>query len=216
MSKDPLCAPNPYNIPPHLTGLYIVGPSSTGKTTLCRALASRLQLSPTQHVSEVARTVMRSSSFTRDHVDKLEMQQAIMHAQITAENTARSQSFTTKSPSNASFLLCDRSAIDPLIYAALSATEGSGAKVLAESDEMQAILPVYRRAIFVLLHPVKEWFEDDGIRSLADPSGYPLTYKHYLSRFEIKYYEIDSSLKDLDERVNAVLSWAGIMHTETP
>ncbi|CAE6400905.1 unnamed protein product [Rhizoctonia solani] len=213
MLKDFDRAPSTHIIPPHLTGLYIVGPSSTGKTTLCRALASRLQLSPSQHISEVARTVMRSSSFTRDHVDKLEMQKAIMHAQITTENNARNQA-VAKDSSDASFLLCDRSAIDPLVYAALSATEGSGAKVLVESDEMQTILPIYRRAIFVLLHPVKEWFEDDGIRSLADPSGYPLTYKHYLSRFEIKYYEIDSSLKDLDERVNAVLSWAGILPTE--
>ncbi|KDN51115.1 hypothetical protein RSAG8_00744, partial [Rhizoctonia solani AG-8 WAC10335] len=214
MSKDIQHAPNTHIIPPHLTGLYIVGPSSTGKTTLCRALASRLHLPPGQHISEVARTVMRSSSFTRDHVDKLDMQRAIMHAQITTENSARNQTLATRS-SGPLFLLCDRSAIDPLVYAALSATEGTGAEILAESNEMQGILPIYRRAVFVLLHPVQEWFEDDGIRSLADPSGYPLTYKHYLNRYEIKYHEIDSSLKDLDGRVNAVLSWAGIMPTET-
>ncbi|CAE6538467.1 unnamed protein product, partial [Rhizoctonia solani] len=214
MSKDIQRAPDAYIIPPHLTGLYVVGPSSSGKTTLCKALALHLHLSPDQHISEVARSVMRSSSFTRDHVDKLEMQKTIMLAQITAEQNARNQASATGS-SDPLFLLCDRSAIDPLVYAALSATESTGAETLAGSSEMQSILPVYRRAIFVLLYPVKEWFEDDGIRSLADPSNYPLTYKHYLNQFGIQYYELDSSLKDLDGRINAVLSWANIMLTGT-
>ncbi|CAE7099589.1 unnamed protein product [Rhizoctonia solani] len=215
MSKDVQNASQTHVVPPHLTGLYIVGSSSTGKTTLCRAIASRLHLPPGQHISEVARTVMRFSNFTRDHVDKLDMQRAIMHAQITTENSVRNQALDTTGHSDPSFLLCDRSAIDPLVYAALSSTESTGAELLAESNEMKGILPIYRRAVFVLLHPVKEWFEDDGVRSLADPSGYPLTYKHYLNQFEIKYYEIDSSLKDLDERVNAVLGWAGITPKET-
>ncbi|KAJ1308793.1 hypothetical protein OPQ81_004483 [Rhizoctonia solani] len=207
----------PHHIPAHLTGLYIVGPSSTGKTTLCKALAARLQLPPNRYISEVARSVMRSTGFTRDHVDKLEMQRAILNAQVATENDIRSQisAVTAELVHDNLFLLCDRSAIDPLVYAALSSAEATGAEILAEGDELKRILPIYRRAIFVLLHPVKEWFEDDGVRSLDDPSSYPNAFKHYMNRFGIKYYEIDDSLKDLDERVNVVLSWAGIKYTET-
>ncbi|KAG8691631.1 hypothetical protein FRC11_014383 [Ceratobasidium sp. 423] len=214
MPKNIQRAPNVYNIPTHLTGIYIVGPSSSGKTTLCKALISRLHLPSNQHISEVARTVMRSSSFTRNQVDRLEMQRAILNAQVAAENDARSQNSvaTAENPQGNLFLLCDRSAIDPLVFASLSPTEATGAEILAESDELQAILPIYRRALFILLHPVKEWFEDDGVRSLADPSGYPRAFKHYMDQFEIKYYELDDSLKALDDRVNAVLGWAGITY----
>ncbi|KAH7343654.1 AAA domain-containing protein [Rhizoctonia solani] len=215
MSKATQCSSNNHHIPPHLTGLYVVGPSSSGKTTLCKALASRLHLPPTQHISEVARTVMRTSNFTRDHVDTLDMQRTIMNAQIATENSARSQVSASEERQDHPFLLCDRSAIDPLVYAALSATEATGGEILAESDGLWHILLIYRRAVFILLNPVKEWIEDDGVRSLADPSGYPSTYRQYLNQFGIKYYEIDSSLKDLDGRVNVVLSWAGITHTET-
>ncbi|TFY59054.1 hypothetical protein EVG20_g7929 [Dentipellis fragilis] len=51
--------------------IYIVGPSSTGKTTLCTALATHLGLPSALHITEVARTVMRSTSFTRADVGTL-------------------------------------------------------------------------------------------------------------------------------------------------
>ncbi|CAE6466870.1 unnamed protein product [Rhizoctonia solani] len=205
---------NAQNIPSHLTGIYIVGPSSSGKTTLCKALSMRLNLPSGRHISEVARKVMLSTSFTRDHVDKLDMQRAILNAQINTENDVRSQNlFATESFGNNSFLLCDRSAIDPLVYASLSTMEATGAEILAECDELQGILPIYRRAIFILLHPVAEWIEDDGVRSLSDPPSYPQTYKRYMDRFGIKYYEIDDSLKDLNSRVDVVFEWAGLVRT---
>ncbi|ELU45718.1 MobB domain-containing protein [Rhizoctonia solani AG-1 IA] len=209
--------PSMQDIPTSLSGIYIVGSSSSGKTTLCKALAIRLHLPSNQHVSEVARTVMRNTNFTRDHVDRLDMQRAILNAQIATENGLRVRNLETATHfcANNSFLLCDRSAIDPLVYASLSTTEATGAEILAECDELYGILPIYRRAIFVLLHPIAEWIEDDGVRSLADPSSYPQTYKHYMDRFGIKYYEIDGSMKDLESRVNAVLEWVRVVHPES-
>lgn len=197
------------NIPTHLSGIYVVGSSSSGKTTLCRALATRLSLPPNRHITEVARSVMRATTFTRDDVSKLDMQRAILNAQFAAENDARSQctTETTTRFQNPGFLLCDRSAIDPIVYATLSASESTGAEILAESPELQSLLPTYRRALFILLHPVKEWIEDDGVRSLSDPSLYPDTYKGFLERFGIKYYEMDDTLKELNGRVDKVLDW---------
>lgn len=198
-------------LPTHLSGIYLVGPSSSGKTTLCKALAARLHLPQSRHISEVARSVMKSTSYTRDHVGKLDMQRAILCAQAAAEDNARSQHTTNDQGGKRSqippFLLCDRSAIDPIVYASLSDTDFTGAEILAEGPELQGLLPVYRQALFVLLHPVDEWIEDDGVRSLADPVKYPATYKEYLERFGIGCQELDDSLKGLDDRVNQVLSW---------
>lgn len=202
-----------YNIPIHLSGIYVVGSSSSGKTTLCKALAARLGLPPDRHVTEVARSVMRSTSFTREHVERLDMQKTILNAQVAAEGKTRSKYAATGASvhsQNSAFLLCDRSAIDALVYASLSPTESTGAEILAESAELQSVLPIYRRGLFILLHPVKEWFEDDGIRALTDTSRYPDTYKYYLERYGIKYYEMGDTLKNLDDRVDRVLVWANI------
>lgn len=72
-----------------ITTIHIVGPSSTGKTTLCKALAAVLGLPQEVCISEVARTVMRERNFTRNDVGKLEMQRAIMEAQLEEARLAR-------------------------------------------------------------------------------------------------------------------------------
>lgn len=53
-----------------IVGIFITGPSSTGKTFLCNALKARLRDMGilTYHISEVARTVMREQGFTRKDV----------------------------------------------------------------------------------------------------------------------------------------------------
>lgn len=75
--------------PRRITAIYIVGPSSAGKTTLCNALAASLNLPQKVCISEVARTVMRERGFTRNDVGKLEMQKAIMEAQLKEDRLAR-------------------------------------------------------------------------------------------------------------------------------
>ncbi|KAG8715393.1 hypothetical protein FRC08_010639 [Ceratobasidium sp. 394] len=193
--------------PTHLSGVYVVGPSSSGKTTLCKALAARLGLAPTRHVAEVARTVMQTTRFTREHVGTLAMQQAILNAQAVAEGKARMQHGGASQDGSRPFLLCDRSAIDPIVYAHFSIVDQHGAEALAESAELQGILPIYQDALFVLLHPVPEWIEDDGVRALDDPRRYPAVFKTYLERFGLDYEEMGEEIKGLDHRVDRVLRW---------
>jgi nicotinamide riboside kinase len=142
------------------TAIYVVGPSSTGKTTLCHALAEKLGLKAPAYITEVARTVMREIGCTRKDIGKLAMQTAIMKAQLQREDEGRSQQV----------LLSDRSAIDPIVYAILTSTTEDEAKQRRESltnlPQFQLALSRYRRSTFLLLTPVPEWVLDDGIRSL--------------------------------------------------
>ncbi|KAG9126196.1 hypothetical protein FRC07_004521, partial [Ceratobasidium sp. 392] len=162
-----------------------------------------------RHVSEVARTVMQTTRFTREHVGMLDMQQAILDAQTEAEHKARMQHGGVTRGQTAPFLLCDRSAIDPIVYAHFSTAGESGADKLVESAEFCQALPVYRDALFVLLHPVEEWVEDDGVRSLNDPHKYPAVFKMFLNRFGFDYEEMGEDVKNLEDRVDRVLEWVG-------
>ncbi|KAG9103720.1 hypothetical protein FRC06_008577 [Ceratobasidium sp. 370] len=149
---------------------------------------------------------MQTTRFTREHVGTLAMQRAILNAQAEAEGKARMQ-HSGASQDQSPFLLSDRSAIDPIVYAHFSTADQHGAEELVESAELRGVLPIYRDALFVLLHPVREWIEDDGVRSLEDPHRYPVVFKTYLDRFGLDYEEIGEDIRGLDDRVDRVLKW---------
>jgi len=48
--------------------LFLIGPSSTGKSTLFHAILKNMRLDPGQCITEVARTVVRKTSFSRETV----------------------------------------------------------------------------------------------------------------------------------------------------
>jgi len=48
-----------------IKALYLIGPSSTGKSTLFRAVTEDMGLDPGQCVTEVARTVMKNTDFSK-------------------------------------------------------------------------------------------------------------------------------------------------------
>lgn len=98
--------------------IFIIGPSSTGKTTLCTALANELALKPECWITETARHVMRTHGFTRDDVGKLEMQSAITHAQL--ENEEKGRAYAQAMEPTHRIILSDRSAIDAVVYAVLT------------------------------------------------------------------------------------------------
>ncbi|THU86804.1 hypothetical protein K435DRAFT_731257 [Dendrothele bispora CBS 962.96] len=186
--------------------IYLVGPSSTGKTTLCNALAAKLTLPKSCIVSEVAREVLRTQGFTRKDIGLLEMQRAIMEAHLKRESEASEEN---------DILLCDRSAIDPIAYAVLTTKDESHAKermsILTSSGEFQMALERYRSSLFILLLPVEEWLEDDGIRSLEDQDRCAEVFKRVLGELGIEYKELGPNLKDLARRVDFVLNEISIL-----
>ena len=65
--------------------IIVLGPSSSGKTTLCDALAEELCVPNTRYIKEIARTVMKTQGFSRKDTSSFDMQAAIMSAQAKAE-----------------------------------------------------------------------------------------------------------------------------------
>ncbi|VDB96180.1 unnamed protein product [Peniophora sp. CBMAI 1063] len=189
-----------------VTAIYVVGPSSAGKTTLCNALARQLGLPNEVYVTEVARTVMREQGFSRADVHKLEMQQAIVDAQIAHDTQAREAALRLTGSSKqavprSTLILCDRSAIDALVYAKLTSAND---QALLESASFQTALASYRapHTVCVLLRPIPDWMHDDGIRSIAEDRERCLeVFREVLGDLGITYFEIGDSCRMLEERV---------------
>ncbi|KAI0077241.1 hypothetical protein K474DRAFT_1116053 [Panus rudis PR-1116 ss-1] len=183
-----------------LAAIFVLGPSSSGKTTLCDALARDLRLPPSRYITEVARTVMKETGFTRNDTYKYEMQAAIMNAQVKAEMEALQLGDIQAGELR---LLSDRSAVDPIIYASTASTSSANEtrKRLLESEAFRTVIGTYKRSLFVVLQPVSEWIYDDGVRSLEDPWNYVDTLRRFLEEYDIPFWEISESVKSLVERV---------------
>ncbi|KAJ7166538.1 AAA domain-containing protein [Mycena crocata] len=183
----------------HRNRIYVVGPSSTGKTTLCNALAKRLGLDGKHFVTEVTRQVIRRLGLSRENIGLLDMQKAIMSAHL--EREQQNQDADTQ--------LCDRSAIDPIVYAVFTATSPSDAQTrkeaLIQMPEFQRILPQYQDSLFVLLKPVKAWMVDDGFRHVGDETEILALFREILSELGIRYREIGPDMWFLPERTSYVL-----------
>jgi nicotinamide riboside kinase len=221
-----------------VVGIFVIGASSTGKTTLCRALEQRLKLGgiTVVHIKEVARTVMREQGFSRETVGTLAMQRAIMQAQIEAEENAL-QKISQIIDSNGSsadqrtttvVLICDRCAVDPVVYATMKIdadevrslkTAPSFKKAVlrygghgAESQvSLLATAATRLRPVVILAGGVKEWQrQDDGVRSLYDPFGVTDYFRATLQQLGMSYSELGEDIKDLDERVDRVLDISGL------
>ncbi|KAL0569072.1 hypothetical protein V5O48_012899 [Marasmius crinis-equi] len=202
--------------------IYLIGPSSTGKTTLCNAIAKHLSLPTSVHLAEVARDVIRAGGWTRNDIGLLEMQQKILdaHAEKEREVIERWEGDKDHQKNGGVQLLCDRSAIDPIVYAVLTSSKvaAPGCSVedlektrrdeMVNSTSFQAIFPTYLEPTshFYLLEPVEDWLEDDGFRHVGDQLESFHVFKRLLGELGILYRIIGKEMLDLAERVRFVLS----------
>jgi len=127
------------------------------------------------------------------------MQRTILKSQLEQEQVARG----VAGSSAVKTVLSDRSAIDPVAYAVLTAANEESARermrVLVDTPEFQAALRWYREGKFILFKPVPEWLVDDGVRSLDTQSLE--VFHDILKELEIPYVELGGEMKDLQARV---------------
>jgi len=150
-------------------------------------------------VAEVARHVMATQGYTRKDVGSLEMQQAILEAHLKEEQKGW----------HCPIQLSDRSAIDPIVYAVLTSSDENEAQrrreILMNSPDFKNALPIYRRSTFILLAPVADWLEDDGIRLLEHQERCFEVFKQTLVELGIPFLEIGAQMRFLEERVTMAM-----------
>jgi nicotinamide riboside kinase len=196
---------------PLKTGLrrnvYIIGPQSTGKTTLVKALVDSLGVE-VPVIQEVARKVMQERGYSRidvdssDHERKFGLQHDIFNAQVEKEMT-----FIRAGTA----FVSDRSVIDPLIY--LFHYSGREAmNRITSTDEWQKVRDRYgntKQSLVILLSPVPEFLIDDNVRymskSLDDWHFLAANFRVFLEEEEIPYIEIGKDVLDIKDRVARVM-----------
>lgn len=129
------------------------------------------------------------------------MQRTILKAQLERELEARN----VASSSEARIVLSDRSAIDPIAYAILTATnekdERQRKQYLVDSPEFQTALRWYQEGMFILFKPVPEWLVDDGVRSMDERGQNLDVFRGILRELKIPFVELGEEIKDLQSRV---------------
>lgn len=151
---------------------------------------------------------MKDKGHSRETIGLLQMQQDIMEANFEREAALCEDSFPIR--------LFDRSAIDPIAYAILTSKTVEEARsrqdFLTQSEKFQKVLGRYKSntSFVVLLKPVPGWLVDDGVRSTENQAACTLIFKELLRDLEVPYFELGTECTILQERISAILRFAGI------
>jgi nicotinamide riboside kinase len=189
--------------------VYIIGAQCTGKTTLVNALEKSYDADAggSSHaepsiIREVARTVLREKEYSREDIANspvraFELQKHILEAQHIAETIGG-----TSNPD--SWCVCDRSGLDPIVYASLFVGPEAAAEMLASQlwKELKARM---KDGIVILCEAGCHWLVDDGTRMMPN-DGTQWTqiddaFRNLLQSQGIGYSIVSKDLADLGERV---------------
>jgi nicotinamide riboside kinase len=190
--------------------IFVVGAQSTGKTTIVNALEEHYtridHVQPPTIIREVARTVLKKYGFTRDDITNspdraLELQERILEAQLEAETSVVHSS-------RLRWYICDRSGIDPVVYALLFHSEAAAEKIFM-SPAWTVLERNMKQGVVFLCEAGCEWLVDDGTRLMPqDDKGWEkvdMTFRKLLEERGIPYDIVPRTTKDLNERVKLVL-----------
>ncbi|KAK3903256.1 AAA domain-containing protein [Staphylotrichum tortipilum] len=214
--------------PPPPPNIYIVGTQCTGKTTLVNNLRTYFTTTtttpspPTPYpqptfITEVARTVLQTHSFTaadvRDPARSLALQRLILAAQAAAEGDALGQATPTTA---GRWFISDRSGADPLAYA-LRYVGSSGTRPLLESAEWAVLRERMRGAVVVVCEAsagVAGWLRDDGVRLMPEDVeewvGFHEMFCQFLEGEGVEFEVLPAGVGGHGERVGFVVErWMG-------
>lgn len=195
-----------------MRNVYIVGAQCTGKTTLVNALeaafAKDAHGSHPQHpvmIREVARRVLKEKVFSRDDITNspkraLQLQKHILDAQHEAEVAASADNLDPG-------YICDRSGLDPIVYATLFVGPESAAEMLASKAWLE-LESRMKQGIVIVCEAGCHWLIDDGTRlmptDMEDWKRVDAAFRDLLKARGISYCVISKDMADLDERVEWV------------
>lgn len=151
---------------------------------------------------------MKDKGYSRDTIASVQMQQDIMDAHYAREDVLDIAGCPIR--------ICDRSAIDPIVYAILTAKNTNEAKerqdLLTKSSDFQKALKRYKAqgSIVILLKPVPKWLVDDGVRSTENQDICIGIFKGLLKDLDIEHYELGEDMMYLEERVTFALGRGGL------
>lgn len=193
--------------------VFIIGAQCTGKTTLVNELEQSFAASdlataqaPSRSpviIREVARTILREKNFSRQDITlskarALQLQQHILDAQVDAERTA---SLT------GSWYVCDRSGLDPIVYARTFVGQKAADEIL-ESEQWKQLEQRMQTGVVILCEAGCCWLIDDGTRlmpsGLEDWMRMDATFRELLQMKGISYTVVPKELTSLEERVQLV------------
>ncbi|KAF5640835.1 P-loop containing protein [Fusarium sp. NRRL 52700] len=205
-----------------LPNIYIIGPQSTGKTTLVNKLqadiAHRLvdtAIDKPQIISEVARTVLKKHKYSADDIQAstarcFELQQLILEAQAAAEKEALRTS---------SWFISDRSGFDPLVYAKRYAAPGAvqDLQQLPAWNEVKARMEM---SLVMVCEAGTPWLMDDGVRLMPGSDKEWIQVFHdfcqMLGKVGLEYCVVPRTVLDISERAEFVWGkWTERRHALT-
>jgi nicotinamide riboside kinase len=149
-----------------IPNIYIIGPQSTGKTTLVNKIHDDLEhwlidtSIETPHViEEVARSVLSKHKFSAEDITSstskcLALQKFILEAQAVAEKEALRSS---------SWFISDRSGFDPLVYAKRYVSDNAVMK-MQMNPAWKSIRARMESSLIVVCEAGTPWLVDDGVR----------------------------------------------------
>ncbi|KAF4956900.1 hypothetical protein FGADI_3503 [Fusarium gaditjirri] len=191
--------------------IYIIGPQSTGKTTLVNELQNIIEhcladtsIDKPQIVSEVARTVLAKHKYSAEDILAsttrcLELQQLILEAQASSEKDALRTS---------SWFISDRSGFDPLVYAKRYAAPNAVAQ-LQQLPAWKEVKMRMERSLVVVCEAGTPWLMDDGVRLMPGSDKEWMQLFHdfcrMLDEVGLGYCVVPRTVLDISER--AALVW---------
>jgi nicotinamide riboside kinase len=205
-----------------MRNLYIIGPQSTGKTTLVNALektfepdADKVTTQQPLVIHEVARTVLKEKGFHRDDITTspkraFQLQQHILEAQYNAEITACASN-------KSSWFICDRSGLDPIVYTKCFVGPEAVEKLFA-SDAWRELEVRMKESIVVLCEAGCRWLVDDGVRlmpvDMEEWTRIDAAFRDLLQKRGIGYSIISKDMADIGTRVGYVQALIDAIHDE--
>jgi nicotinamide riboside kinase len=188
---------NPKNI-------YIVGAQCTGKTIIVNALVTHFDEAATKPllIEEVARGVIQKHQYTpADMTDSpvraLKLQHLILAAQVAAEEEAGSNWF-----------ISDRSAIDPIVYASLYASEEAAAGMF-ETEAWKNCRVGMQEGLVIVCEAGTPFLHDDGVRLMPEDFERWMAVHDMFCRLlqeqGITFTVIRKEMVDLMQRVQLIL-----------